>query len=137
MRPLRFPIGGIVAAAMLAGPIFLLWIAAMLYYGQLPNAVPVSFDWNDVSGLALLGLLAALVGFVLAIVPVLLGSAVMVWAGTRLPALRAGPAWTTAGAAAPLALGLALAWPDALTLALTATGATCAAICRRGARARR
>lgn len=118
---------GVPLATVAAGPAFLIGMGL----GQLgATADPVTVG-PAALGLPLLLFPAIVVGAVLSILPILIGGYAMAWIGQQNAALRLAPAWALAGALTAGLLGL---WfeidPDTM-IALGATGAICALVCRR------
>lgn len=129
MKPLRFPIVGIAAAATLAGPIFFMWAAVALFYRDRS----ITFTWEDIGNVALILSVSAVFGFIISIGPVIVGSLLMLGASRFWSGFRTRLAWAMAGAAGGLIVGLCWKSGAAMTLAMAATGATCGLICRWGA----
>lgn len=128
---LRFPAA--VIAAALAGPLFVLSYAAAELYLRIPQPIVI----RDETFLAFLALMPAafLVGGLIGLVPIALGTAVMGALADRWEAARSPLAWAAAGAACGFALALTFAGAGApaASFALVATATVCAAICRAGA----
>ena len=120
----------IALASLAAGPIFLISTAAAALYLQLPR--PVVVDPWEAAQFALMAIPAAMVGFLLSGLPNLIGSRLLVRAGTFYPWARAPLAWSATGALLGGALaGLTGAFAEpAYAFGLIVTSACCAAICR-------
>ena len=122
-----------IVASAAAGPVFLASLGAAIFYLQMPRAIAVEELASAALGLAIV-IPAFLVGFVLAIMPNVIGAAVMATLSESFGVAREPAIWVMAG-------GLAGAGIAALTsgfgpeppigFALIVTGAVCAAICRR------
>jgi hypothetical protein len=120
-------------ASLAAGPIFLFATGLAALYLQLPR--PVVLEPGEVIAFAALAAPAALVGFVLSLLPNLVGRYLLIRAGGALPQMRRRAVWIATGALH----GAALAWgtgafaqpPYAFGLILTS--AACAGICRKSA----
>lgn len=122
----------LILACLVAGPVFVWTNMLADLYLRLPQ--PILISPNDIAALLIFSLLATLFGFVLALLPTSLGTLLMHSLGEHVEAARTPLAWTLAGAA--IGGGLAMlfgTWPDspATALALVATSALCARICRR------
>ncbi len=135
--------GGVAAATLAAGPLFLLGAAISVLINNPATAIPLEVDLNGISiGMILTGLPVALVvvtifGSIAAFLPNLIGTAAMTWLGDRNPGMQLPVFWALVGAtafAAPIA-ALSETWgeasPDRL-VPFVFTGACCALICRRG-----
>ena len=126
---LRVP-AALIAAAV-AGPLFVLSVAAAELYLRLPQPIVIR-DEEFVQFVAILPP-AFLVGGVIGLVPIFLGTAVMGALADRFEAARSPLAWAAAGALCGAGLVLLFAsWSDhSIAFALVATSTVCAAICRR------
>ncbi|HEX8571118.1 MAG TPA: hypothetical protein VF759_00035 [Allosphingosinicella sp.] len=120
----------IALASLAAGPIFLASTAAASLYLRLPRPVVVE-PWQAAS-FVLMAMPAVIVGFLLSVLPNMIGSRLMVRAGAALPWARAPVAWAASGALMGGGLvGLTGAFSEpAAAFGLIATSACCAAICR-------
>ena len=120
-------------ASVSAGPLFLIFSVAAALYVRLPQ--PVSVSATDVSPFVGILVLAVIVGAILALLPILLGTLLMRALADRF-ALAAEPEiWWLTGAAAGAGLAFAFgAWPQSpeTAFAVIATSAVCAGICRTG-----
>ena len=138
--PIRF--GGVMAATLAAGPLFVLGAAISVLVGNPAAVVPVDIALERRSiGMLLVGLPALLtvtmiLGGMIAVLPNLIGTAAMTWLADRNPGAQLPVFWALAGAtafAAPIA-ALGGIWaetsPDRL-VPFVFTGACCALICRR------
>lgn len=119
-------------ACLVAGPAFVWTNIIADAYLRLPR--PIVASPHDIFGLLMFSLLAALFGFVIALLPTSLGTLLMHNLGERVEAARAPLAWILAGGT--IGAGLAMlfgAFPDLpeTAFALVATSALCARICRR------
>ncbi|MEA3010042.1 MAG: hypothetical protein QOJ91_1734 [Sphingomonadales bacterium] len=130
MRPGYSFSGSIGLASLAAGPIFLASTALAYAYLELPR--PVIIDPAQIlPGMALF-IPAVFVGFILSIIPNLIGSYLMQFTGGVFPAARARSLWFAAGALAGAAIAGAtgaFAQPPS-AFALIFTSACCARICR-------
>ncbi len=130
MTRLSYPAGGIFLAAFVAGPIFVTSMMLAYYISMIPAAVPLSP--------AMLAMLPGMIitvpfGFLLAILPCLIGSALMTWA-SGLAIGRTRLSWVAAGSFAPFAATYRLVQTHdggIACFALAMTGGMCALICRR------
>ena len=128
-------LGGIVVAALAAGPIF--FIAGTLVSGLIASPGGDVFRWAEAQALPLILLQAVYYAFLPSILPVTLGAAGMSVLGAMFRSARAWLAWMLAGAI--LAGIICLLFPDLLSfrllaVALLITGIICGAICRAFAR---
>ena len=119
----------IVIASLLAGPVFVTSCALASLYLKLPKPVVVS---GSEFGLFLVLLGPALIaGFLLAFVPVAIGTAALVALGERSPAFRSPGMWSAVGAAIGIGLVTALKldgpWQE-FGFALVVTCAVCALV---------
>jgi hypothetical protein len=132
MKAAGSPVFAAFAASAAAGPLFLALCACAYLYGQLPH--PITVAAADFGMFAALMAPAFIVGFIIAFVPNLLGSAVMATIGESADWGRSPVAWSLAGGFAGAGLALlfyprdAEAWPGIFALVLTS--AICARICR-------
>ena len=116
-------------ASLVAGPVFLLSLIAAAAYLTLPQ--PISLDASVAIAIPMALIPATIVGFVLAFVPNLLGSAVMAWIAETHQAARDPLAWAAAGALS--GAGLAASFSSLQSpggFATIVTSAVCARICR-------
>ena len=134
------PVFAAFAASIAAGPLFLAFSAGAFLYLQIPHTI--TFVAEDLGIFMVMMLPATFVGFILAFVPNLLGSAVMATIGDSAEWGRSPLAWTLAGGLAGMALVLLFAPREAPfagfdqeggagAFALIATSAICARICHR------
>jgi hypothetical protein len=128
-------LGGIVVAALAAGPFF--FIAGTLVSGLIASPGGEVFRWAEAEALPLILLQAVYYAFLPSILPVTLGAAGMAVLGAMFRSARAWLAWMLAGAI--LAGLICLLFPDLLSfrllaVALLITGIVCGAICRAFAR---
>ena len=127
---MRRNLSSVALASIAAGPIF--FVSAGLAAAQLALPAPIALEPGEIHFLALAIVPAVLCGFVLSIIPNLIGSRFLRLAGEAFPAARARPAWIGSG----LLFGGALAWllgafdSPAIAFGLVFTSACCAAICR-------
>lgn len=125
----------IIPASLAAGPIFLVSTALAFFYQQLPHPMSITATPFGAAGIALMLVPTIIAGFILSMLPNLLGSRLMFFTGIALPETRARPIWVGAGAL----MGAAIAWPTgafdspAVAFGLIATSACCAALCRQSA----
>jgi predicted anti-sigma-YlaC factor YlaD len=127
MTRLSYPAGGVFLAAFVAGPIFI--ITALLSYQLTSQSETVT---SDALAMSIAFVFFAMIpGFILAILPCLIGSALMTWASTSEFG-QARLSWVAVGA---LTAGL----PSIITggdiegisaLSFVVTGGICALICR-------
>lgn len=133
------PVFAAFATSAAAGPMFVTFTALAYLYLQIPHTV--AFGAEDLGTFVLMMVPAAIVGFILAFVPNLLGSAVMATIGESAEWGRSPLAWSLAGGLAGTGLVLLFAPRDGLfadvgqeggaaAFALIATSAICARICR-------
>lgn len=125
------PAKGFIVASIAAGPVFVASFAAALLYAQVPHAIPVEIGFADLGVVAFMAPIVVVAGFLLSLIPNLVGAAAMTAISGRHPLGRAPLLWVLAGGA----IGGLLAWlmqiPDGPTaFALVATSALCARICR-------
>ena len=120
---------------MLAGPVFVTTCALTSLYLELPKPIVIS---GSEFGLFLVLLVPALmVGFLLAVVPVTIGTALLVGLGARSPTFRSARTWAAVGAS--LGIGLVIAirlegpWHD-VGFALVVTCVVSALVSHRLAR---
>lgn len=124
------PVRGVALATFAAGPVFVISGTLASLYLRLPD--PVVIHASDL--LPWLGIIFASVifGAILAFVPNVLGCALMAALAETTTAARAPEAWVGAGGVSGtgIALAFGLDWPSEGFVALVATGAVCAGICR-------
>ena len=131
-RPFRAPVA---LASLAAGPIFVVSTALAALYLQLPRPEDVTVGPAQIVWLILVPIPVVLVGFVLSIIPNMIGTAFLLLAGFEFPAARTRAAWIGTG----LLFGTAIAWETtgfdepAAAFGLLSTSACCAAICRHSA----
>ena len=123
--------GAILYACLLAGPVFLTSTALASLYLKLPQPILVS---GSEFGLFLMMMLPALiVGFLLALVPVTLGTAALFALGEKNAAFRLPGMWAAVGAASGIALTILFKlegpWRE-VSFALVVTSAVCARMAR-------
>jgi hypothetical protein len=122
-------------ASLAAGPIFIVSTGLAALYLQLPRTVDVTVGPAQIVWLILVPIPVVLVGFVLSIVPNMIGTAFLLLAGFEFPVARTRAAWIGTG----LLFGTAIAWETtgfgepATAFGLISTSACCAAICRHSA----
>ena len=134
--------GGVAAATLAAGPLFVLGAAISVLIGNPAAAIPIDIDVGGASiGMMVVGLPVSLIavsvfGSIIAFPPNAVGAAAMTWLSNRNAGARLPVFWALAGAtafAAPIA-ALNVDWaetsPDNL-VPFVFTGACCALICRR------
>jgi hypothetical protein len=128
MDRLEYPATGVFTAAFLAGPIFMFGLLLADYFSRIPAAIPLEPEMLLV--VPFMGY-TMVIGFLLAIMPCLIGAALMT-ALSRSPVMRSPFAWCVIGSAIPLTVAW-LSWGEwgIPTFALSATGGTCALICRK------
>ena len=132
-NPTRVEYGfGPLFAAIAAGPIFLTALMLGMGYASLPQAIPVDPDAPLVVLVYLIP--ATIVGILLAIIPCMIGCALMAHLGRIVPFMRLPPFWALAGML-PIVLGIAVTGFESEAapayFALLTTGAACALICRK------
>ena len=122
---------GLVLACLVAGPVFVISATAAGAYLTLPQ--PIMIEPRDLASLAMLLLASCLFGFLIALLPVLIGATAMRAAAERIDVARAPIAWAAVGALC----GAGLAWWSEVTteqpelaFALIVTSALCARLCR-------
>ena len=124
-------LGGIVVAALAAGPVF--FIAGTLLSGVIASPGGEVFRWAEGQPLPFILLLSVRYAFLSAILPATLGAAGMAVLGAMFRGARSWLAWMLAGA---MVAGLiCLLFPDLLSfrllaVALVVTGIVCGAVCR-------
>lgn len=125
--------GSVGLASLAAGPIFVVSTGLAATYLQLPRAM--ALDPHQIAPTILVFIPAIVVGFILSIIPNLIGSRLLLFTGQAIPATRARPFWIGIGAL----LGAAIAGSTgafaepAYAFGLILTAACCAAICRLSA----
>lgn len=123
--------GGILFATLVAGPLFAANTSAASLYLRLPS--PIVIRPSELMLVAPVAVLSIIVGCVLAILPNLVGTALLVGLGDKYPEARLPEFWTIAGAA--IGIGITAATgafqSPPLAFGLVATSAACAWICRR------
>jgi hypothetical protein len=123
---------GILRGTLAAGPLFVTLLAAGLALGS-NAAIPLGAPGTSWLAAPAVLMVATLPGALLAIVPILLGTAALARLGLDNPGLRHPAAWALAGAGVVLAATIALdAAEPAFTPALAATAAACALLARSG-----
>jgi hypothetical protein len=132
---------GILWSSLFAGPIFILATAAAFFYHSLPNAVAVDENWftaESAMSLFISIVPVSIFGFILALLPNILGAVVMGQLGRYFETARSPLAWGIMGVAmVAIPLNLFQAFegdgaPAAVGLLLTA--GLCALVSRRNAR---
>jgi hypothetical protein len=129
-------------ASLAAGPVFAGSLGFATLILSAPAPIPVNITWGDIPPMIVVTASIAFFGFIVGILPCLIGSIVMGNLGSQLSPFRQPIAWIIAGAAIPAALFLAplLSSNDATSTdsawfyGLVMTGAVCAALCRKGAK---
>lgn len=121
-------------AVLAAGPVF---VGAMLLLSTIgPDPVPV--DFGSVVGLlgavSMLLPFVLLVGSMLAVVPILLGTALLQALARISPAAESAVIWWLTGAAAGAIIAIVLEVPVEAHWVMAATGAVCAGISHAGQR---
>ncbi len=125
--------GSVGLASLAAGPIFLVSTELAAAYLQLPRALVL--DPHQIVPILLFFFPAAIVGWLLSVLPNFVCSHLLLFTGEAIPAMRARLVWIGAGAL----LGTAIAGAfgafaePAYAFGLILTSACCAAICRRSA----
>lgn len=120
-----------IPAAAAAGPLYIASAAAAHLYGQVPRPVVVTLPEFLMFAFSLVP--AALIGFVIAYLPILVGTLLMRALSEQSAFAREPIVWMGAGAALVAAVMLLI---DAEiggvgSFALIATAAACAGLCRR------
>ena len=130
----RYRMGGAAcAAAIAAGPSFLIWLGIALYVSAIPGPVPVT---NDVAAPLIMAFFASLiVGTMIALLPCLFGTWAMALLGERLAIMRPMTVWGLVGATLAGGFVAGVTRDDVgqlspIVIAMALTGATCAAIAR-------
>jgi len=121
---------GALRASLAAGAIFLPTLVLVYAYCLLPAAIPV--PGQELLGALILLPLGCVFGFFLAILPNLIGSALLAALGDHVEAARLPAVWILTGALAGAVLGWLVDARDGGSTALAITGALNAALCRRG-----
>lgn len=131
MTKQRISFGGALLASLTAGPIFLVWLGITTLVAD-PAVHPL--DAATAGGLLMIFFPAVICGAIVSLLPNLLGTAFLHAIGRANPGTRLPVFWALAGAALvglPIALCGSIGGDSIfLTLPLTLTGASCAAICR-------
>jgi hypothetical protein len=124
------PLGGVAFASLAAGPIFTFSYTLAAFYLRLPD--PVAISPGDLLPWFAVLILSVFVGAILAVVPNVIGCSMMAALAETGTAARTPEAWVAAGAAAGtgIAVVFGVDWPSEMFIALVATGAVCAGICR-------
>lgn len=117
-------IGGALFASTAAGPVFAAALAATLL-----ASMPTSFG-SVLTGFGIVFALSIPVGFVLALLPNIAGTALLALSGTTWPPARAPLAWAANGAAFGWLIGAGVGG-SLLAIPMAVTGTACALICRR------
>ena len=131
----RFP-PPILTASLAAGPIFVVSTGVAAAYLRSPGSMVTTIDPSQIAALVMISVPAILFGFLLSIIPNLIGTAFLLIVGFEFHAARSPIAWIGTGAL----FGAAIAWltgglgEPAAPFGLIFTSACCAAICRRSAR---
>lgn len=128
-------------AAVCAGPVFAASAAFTAYLAAIPAATPVELSSVYIVPAIATFVFVPLFGTLLAIIPCLLGAAIVGGLGKHAPLFQQPFVWIVAGALTPAVIGLyaflSLSGFDdvdfGLCLVMTITGAVCAGICRRSA----
>lgn len=130
-------LAGATAASAAAGPLFMLGMVFAEWLAAPDRVVSVPFNPLWLIPIAMVGIVATVVGAIVAMPVNLIGTAAMTWLGDCNPGARLPVFWALAGAigfAAPIA-ALNVTWaeasPDRL-VPFVFTGACCALICQRG-----
>lgn len=129
-------------ASLFAGPVFAGSLGLATLILSTPAPIPVNIAWGDIPPLLVVTVSMSFFGFIVGVLPCLIGSIVMGNLGSQIASFRQPFAWTIAGAAIPGLLFLApLLSSDDPTSAdsawfygLVMTGAVCSALCRKGAK---
>ena len=123
--------GSILYACLIAGPVFLTSLVSASLYLKLPQPIVVSA--GEFGAFVVLILPALIVGFLLALIPVTIGTAALFTLGEQNAAFRLPGVWTAVGAAIGIALVILLQlagpWREA-GFALVVTSAVCARVAR-------
>ena len=126
--------GPTLRACMVAGPIFLTSAVLASLYLKLPK--PILMSPKDVFGFLFILIPALPIGFLLALVPVMIGTGLLWLLGEKDRRFRTPVLWvaTGAGAGALLAMTLGVASePRYAGFALVVTSAVCALVSRKQA----
>lgn len=122
---------GVMLASLTAGPIFLTAAALAFLYLTIP--APIVIRGDELAGFMGLLLLASVFGFIIALLPNLIGAAAMVALADRCVAARLPVVWTLVGGGIGLVtaalLGSEIAAP-AFSFGLIAAAAGSARLCR-------
>lgn len=123
-------IGGILLASLSAGPIF---VASVLMSVVAHSVVPLTPDLHGLSPAMFIVLpLVVIVGFVLSVLPNILGATLLLALGRHNDGARLPVFWAVFGGLSAGGTSFALGASGEVLTALSATGAICALICRRG-----
>jgi glucose-6-phosphate-specific signal transduction histidine kinase len=137
----RTPISllGAVQASAAAGPLFVLGVLLGILSDTPAAAIPITLDFSTTNipaiivGVPTALVTVMLVGAIIALLPTMIGTAVMTRLGDLNPAFRLQVMWALTGAVAcALFVTVNDGRSSATLVALTFTGACCALICRRG-----
>lgn len=116
-------------AAIIAGPTYALTMAALLYFEQVPRPVPVT--GQAIGMIAVVSLIAFIVGMVLAYVPALVATLVIGTLAARFSLLRSEVGWLSVGGAIGWTLWTWTSAELSRGLPLVVTSAACAIRCQR------
>lgn len=133
MRRISPLFGPIALASLAAGPIFLVSTGLAAIYLEMPK--PVIVEPALIAPGILLFVPAIAIGFILSVVPNMIGNSLLLFTGGAIRAARARPVWIGTGALFGAAIAGetgAFAAPP-LAVGLILTSACCAAICRLSA----
>jgi hypothetical protein len=119
-------------ASLAAGPIFVVSTALAMLYLELPRSIDVAVDPLQIAPALLMFLPAVVAGFILSIIPNMLGSRLLHFTGGAFPAARSYPVWFGTGAF----FGTLIVWATSgfavppFAFGIITTSACCAGICR-------
>lgn len=135
----RISLSGAVLASAAAGPLFALGILLGILSDAPAAAIPITLDFSTtdipaiIVGVPTALVTVMLVGTVIALLPTMIGTAVMTRLGDLNPVFRLPVMWAlVGGTACALFVTLNGTESPATLVALTFTGTCCALICRRG-----
>lgn len=123
-------IGGIFLASLSAGPIF---VASVLVSVVAHSVAPLTPDLDGLTPAVFIVLpLVVIVGFVLSVLPNILGATLLFALGRHNDGVRLPAFWAIFGGLAAGSSAFAFGASGEVLTALSATGAICALLCRRG-----
>ncbi len=122
--------GPVCCASLVAGPAFVMTMVLQSWWDRSIDAMSGDTWWP--LALVVISPLVIGFGFILAVVPNLLGAWLLRWFATDNIGARLPIVWALAGGLFGGAIGLVLSAPQEIVLPLTTSGIACALLCRRG-----